>query len=83
MDVREEVLRGCSGREEEHRLVAQIFFLVDFRGGIGDSSVLDITRVLEGAGQKITSLILFSGACIGTTEPFSSSKSGGSQGRSV
>ena len=83
VDVREEVLGGCLGREEEHCLAVQIFILVDFQGGRGGSSGLDITRVLEGGGQKIMSRILLSGACMGIVEPSSSSKSGGSWGSSV
>ena len=43
VDVREEVLGGCSRCEEERRLAVQIFVLVEFRGGRGDSLVLDIT----------------------------------------
>ena len=82
MDVREEVLGGCSGREEGRHL-AQSFVLIVFRGEIGDSSVLDIDGVLEGARQKMMSLTLFNDACIGTTESLSSSESSGSRGSSV
>ena len=82
VDVREEVLRGCSGREEELHL-EHSFILVVFRGGIGDPSGLDFDRVLEGVGQKMMSLILFNGACLGTVELLSSSKSGGSLGSSI
>ena len=79
VDEREEVLGGHSRREEEHHLAAQSFILVDFQGGREGSTSLDTSGVLEGVGQKIMSLILFSGACTGTTELFSSSESGGSR----
>ena len=77
MDVREEVLGGCSGREEERRL-EHSFVLMVFRGGIRDSLVLDFNGELEGARRKKMSPIFFSGACPGTVESLSSSESGGS-----
>ena len=51
VDVREEVLGGCSGREEELRL-EHSFVLLVFQGGIGDSAVLDFDGELEGVGRK-------------------------------
>ena len=78
VDGREEVLGGRSRREEKRRLAAQIFILVDFRGGRGGSSGLNTTGVLEGGGPKAMSLIFISGTCAGTVEPSSSSESGGS-----